>query len=107
MRLRIGLGIWILAAGVAFEGQVRATSPHPEHGRPWLIAAALLGFAGMGLLGRAAPEHASEAADVSFEPLAIPHRRRMGGLAIMLLGGALLIVVGIVQSIADRPAYAG
>src|SRR5437660_12049491 len=43
MRLRIGLGIWILAAGVAFEGQVLATSPHPEDGRPWLIAAALLG----------------------------------------------------------------
>ncbi len=61
MRLRIGLGIWILAAGVAFEGQVLATSPHPEDGRPWLIAAALLGFAGMGLLERAAPEHASEA----------------------------------------------
>src|SRR5258707_1016044 len=45
-----GLAAWLLAAGLAFEGQTRAASTSPEDARPWLIAAALLGFVGIRLL---------------------------------------------------------
>jgi 4-amino-4-deoxy-L-arabinose transferase-like glycosyltransferase len=78
-----GLTAWAFAAVVAFAGQSLAASPRPEDARPWLVAAALLGFVGVRLLEPDQPGKKSAA----FEPVAVPRRQRIGGLALMALGG--------------------
>jgi len=45
-----GLAAWALAAAAAFEGQTQAATAAPEEARPWLVAAAVLGFVGIRLL---------------------------------------------------------
>jgi uncharacterized membrane protein len=67
-----GLGVCALAGAAALEGQSLATSPHPDDARLWLLAAALLGFAGVRLLERDLPDDqgmASRARPLSAPPL--------------------------------------
>jgi hypothetical protein len=99
-----GLLVWALAAGVAVEGQSLAISAHPEDARPWLIAAALLGWLGIRLLERHEPgeaESGSQGQADTYRPQrqsTSSRRRHLGGMAIMALGGlysllALLLLV--------------
>jgi 4-amino-4-deoxy-L-arabinose transferase-like glycosyltransferase len=86
-----GLAVWALAALVAFEGQVLAASAHPEDARPWLIAAALLGWLGIRLLEREQPnDEAPDTPEASIGPMG--RKRRVGGVAIMALGGLYSIL---------------
>src|SRR5262249_15632463 len=105
-----GLGGWALAAAVALEGQSLATTPDPEDGRPWLIAAALVGYVGVRLLERDTADEASDGASTRIEPrgdtgkrvdlltrgrlvdAAIRSRRCVGGLAFVALGGGYALL---------------
>ncbi|HLZ29314.1 MAG TPA: glycosyltransferase family 39 protein [Chloroflexota bacterium] len=55
-----GLCVWVAAAGAALEGQSLVTSDQADHARPWLITAALLGYAGIRLLEHGVPERQAE-----------------------------------------------
>jgi 4-amino-4-deoxy-L-arabinose transferase-like glycosyltransferase len=94
-----GLTVWVFAAAVAVEGQSLAISAQPENARRWLIAAAVLGYVGIRLLEVGQP--ANEAAGKCVEWLLLPRRRRLGGPALLALGGlysalaTVLLMMGV------------
>jgi 4-amino-4-deoxy-L-arabinose transferase-like glycosyltransferase len=104
-----GLSIWLVAGGVAIEGQLLATSARPEDARLWLIAAALLGFASVRFIERDLPEPKEEArtpADARREPSSRVRRRRIGGFGVMALGGLYSILATVLLVMRAPPAAA-
>jgi 4-amino-4-deoxy-L-arabinose transferase-like glycosyltransferase len=93
-----GLGVLALAGGAAIEGQLLAGTPSPENARPWLLAAALFGFGGVRLL-----EHEPDEAGVVRTPLALPRKRRIGGLSIMALGGLYSVLAAVMMLVLHVP----
>ena len=89
-----GLAVWALAGAVAVEGQLQAISAHPEDARPWLIAAAVLGYLGVRLLEHAEPDLEPRESACT-KPSSVARRRRLGGLAVMALGGLYALVATV------------
>jgi hypothetical protein len=88
-----GLAVWLLAGAVAVEGQLLAISAHNEDARPWLIAAALLGYIAVRLLEHGDPRppapNREERVGAAWWPRG---RRQLGGLAMMTVGGLYALV---------------
>src|SRR5260221_7251637 len=98
-----GLAAWALAALAAFYGQSLAFSPRPEDARPWLLAAAALGFVGVRLLEVGFP--GGDAKVETPAMVTVGRKRRLGGLAIMGLGGMYaLMATALVQVRAPESA---
>ena len=97
-----GLGIWALAAAAALAGQSLATSRNPEDARPWLIAAALLGFASVRLLEHnptAQIECEAECPRRSLGSGQVARRRRLGSAVLLGLGGVYALVATVLSLI--------
>ena len=102
-----GLAVWFLAGAVAVEGQLLAISARPEDARPWLIGAALLGYVAIRLLERECPPEGpppgSSGDGLFIVQERIPFggwclrgpRRRIGGFAVMALGGLYSLVATV------------
>ncbi|GAC1321984.1 MAG: hypothetical protein NVSMB2_19110 [Chloroflexota bacterium] len=106
-----GLAVWVMGAVVALRGQSLAISPRPEDARPWLVAAAVLGFISLRLLERDHPDREPGAATTPLTPVAgglacasggpqktwlssvsLSTRRGGGGLALAALGAVCTLV---------------
>src|SRR5579859_3605619 len=91
--------MWAAAAAAAFVGQSQAVSPQPEAARPWLVAAAILGYVAIRLLeaneqcpGWTNSRHSASGSSDRLARASLSRRRRVGGLAMMGLGGAYALV---------------
>src|SRR5579884_482606 len=95
----VGLGVWLLAGGLAVRGQVLATSTAPEAARGWLLAAAVCGGLAVLLLQRVAPLGCERQPEVGLRPWRSDVRRRVCGVGVLGLaaaaaGLATLLVAG-------------
>jgi 4-amino-4-deoxy-L-arabinose transferase-like glycosyltransferase len=64
-----------------------ASSAHPDDARPWLLVAALLGFAGVLLMEKDLPDPPAADPEPSLEPTVQARRRRVAGASLLTLGG--------------------
>ena len=96
-----------MAGCAALQGQSLATSAHPGDARAWLLAAAALGFAGVKLLERDAPNNQRPICIVEpAEVRPIARRRRLGSLVLISVGGfyALIATALLVMRLSEATA---
>lgn len=102
----VGLLLWLIAAGFALGGQhLFAQSRAIDAGRVLLVAAALVGLAGIVLLDRVSPAPRPAPPAVVFEPWQWRSKRRIAAIALIVTGAAAsFVTIPILQTWHSEPA---